>query len=209
VAVFATSAGVTASLQFALRHPDRVSALVLHSPNAPGEVELVLPPKPAYTAVLRSDYAFWALTTYFRSAMQALVGVPQGFVLTPEYAAEINAAFAGTLPVSARAEGMLFDTYVSNPDIQDYPLGRVETPTLVISAIDDPMALHANARALANQLANAQLMAVPDGGHLLLGHTAEVRSAVSQFLLSTVAGLTTDSQTAFEAMLTTAYPVLN
>jgi pimeloyl-ACP methyl ester carboxylesterase len=198
VAVFGSSAGVTASLQFALRHPDRVSALVLHSPNAPGEVELVLPPKPVYAALLRSDYAFWALTTYFRSGMQSLVGVPQEYVLTPEYEAEIGQVFAGTLPVSARADGMLFDTYVSNPDIQSYPLGRVETPSLVISAIDDPMALHTNARALADQLASAQLMAVPDGGHLLLGHTAAVKSAVSAFLHGTIAGITNDSQTAYD-----------
>jgi pimeloyl-ACP methyl ester carboxylesterase len=93
---------------------------------------------------------------------------------------------------------MLFDTYVSNPDIQSYPLGRVETPSLVISAIDDPMALHTNARALADQLASAQLMAVPDGGHLLLGHTAAVKSAVSAFLHGTIAGITNDSQTAYD-----------
>lgn len=33
VAVFTTSAGVTSSLQFAMRQPERVTALVLHSPN--------------------------------------------------------------------------------------------------------------------------------------------------------------------------------
>jgi pimeloyl-ACP methyl ester carboxylesterase len=36
-ALLTTSAGATSALQFALRHPQRLSALVLHSPNAPGK----------------------------------------------------------------------------------------------------------------------------------------------------------------------------
>lgn len=189
VAILTSSAGVTSSVQFALRHSERVSALILHSPNAPGEVRFGLPPKPVFTALLHSDFAFWALTTYFRSRMQTLVGVPRGFTLTPEHKAEVKAALAGVLPVSARADGMIFDTYVSNPAINDYPLGKIETPTLVISAADDPMALHENACTLADQIPSARLFAVPDGGHLLLGHTKEVRLEIARFLRSNVSQL--------------------
>ena len=187
VAILTSSAGVTSSVQFALRYPKRVSAMVLHSPNAPGKEGLVPPPKAVFKLMLSSDYAWWALNTYFGSRMQSFVGVPAGFSLTPEYQAEVRAALVGTLPVSARADGMIFDTYVSNPEINQYPLGEVDTPTLVISAADDPMALHENARTLADQIPNAQLMAVPDGGHLLLGHTEEVRAEVTRFLLSNLA----------------------
>jgi len=45
-AIIATSAGGTSAIQFALRHPDRCSALVLVSSNAPGETEAGLPPEP-------------------------------------------------------------------------------------------------------------------------------------------------------------------
>ena len=44
-AVVATSAGGTSAIQFALRHPDRCSGLVLVSSNAPGETEAGLPPR--------------------------------------------------------------------------------------------------------------------------------------------------------------------
>jgi pimeloyl-ACP methyl ester carboxylesterase len=186
VAILTSSAGVTSSVQFALRYPKRVSAMVLHSPNAPGKEGLVPPPKAVFKLMLSSDYAWWALNTYFGSRMQSFVGVPAGFSLTPEYQAEVRAALVGTLPVSARADGMIFDTYVSNPEINQYPLGEVDTPTLVISAVDDPMALHENARTLADQIPNAQLMAVPDGGHLLLGHTEDVRAEVTRFLRSQI-----------------------
>ena len=147
------------------------------------------PPKAVFKLMLSSDYAWWALNTYFGSRMQSVVGVPAGFSLTPEYQTEVRAALVGALPVSARADGMIFDTYVSNPEINQYPLGEVDTPTLVISAADDPMALHENARTLADQIPNAKLMAVPDGGHLLLGHTEEVRAEVTRFLLSNLAWL--------------------
>ena len=189
VAILTSSAGVTSSVQFALRYPERVSALIFHSPNAPGEVEFVPPPRPVFKTLMRSDYAYWLLTTYFGSSMQALVGVPKGFALTPELDADVRAALTGVLPASARADGMVFDTYISNPAINDYPLEKIGTPTLVISAVDDPMALHENARMLADQIPNARLLAIPDGGHLLLGHTKEVEAEITQFLSDKLAEL--------------------
>lgn len=182
VAVLTSSAGVTSSVQFALRYPERVSAMVLHSPNGPGKEGLVPPPKALFNLMLASDFVWWALTTYFGSSLQSFVGVPQGFSLTPENKADVRAALAGVLPVSERRAGMVFDTYVSNPEINNVPLGAVDTPTLVVSAVDDPMALHENAHSLADQMPQARLLALPDGGHLLLGHTEEVRYEVTQFL---------------------------
>jgi pimeloyl-ACP methyl ester carboxylesterase len=189
VAILTSSAGVTSSVQFALRHPQRLSAMVLHSPNAPGKEGLAPPPKAVFKLMLASDYVWWALNTYFGARMQSFVGVPQGFSLTPEQRAEVRTALFGALPVSERADGMVFDTYVSNPEINVYPLGKIDTPTLVVSAVDDPMALHENARTLAEQIPSARLVAIPDGGHLLLGHTEEVRDEVSRFIRDRVAEL--------------------
>lgn len=187
VAIFATSAGVTSSVQFALRYPERVSAAIFLSPNAPGPAGFAAPPKPVFNALLRSDYAFWSLVTYFGSSMQALAGVPKDLPLTHELQIEARAALSSGMPVSQRADGIIFDTYVSNPEINDYPLGDVQAPTLVISAKDDPMALHEGAVTLAEQIPAARLFTVPDGGHLLLGHTAEVKSEISRFLLDNLA----------------------
>ena len=64
----------------------------------------------------------------------------------------------------------------------NYPLKQVKTPTLVISAVDDPAALHENARTLAERIPGARLVAIPDGGHLMLGHTEEVKLEITQFL---------------------------
>lgn len=76
---------------------------------------------------------------------------------------------------------------LNSSESRDYPFGNIKTPTLVVSSMDDPLALHENARALVDRIPNARLLAVPDGGHMLLGHYEEVRSEITQFLHNNVA----------------------
>jgi pimeloyl-ACP methyl ester carboxylesterase len=193
-AVVAYSAGSTSAVQFALRHPERISALILVSPAAPGKGAMNITQKSVFDIFFRNDFVYWATITYFGPIVQASwAGLPRGFILTPEEEAEVRALLVGILPVSVRADGSYFDTYVSTPEMlnssesKDYPFGNIETPTLVISAVDDPLALHENARALADRIPGARLLSVPDGGHLILGHNEEVKSEITQFLDSNVA----------------------
>jgi pimeloyl-ACP methyl ester carboxylesterase len=55
------------------------------------------------------------------------------------------------------------------------------TPALVISAMDDPFALHKNAHALADLIPNSRLLAITDGGHMLSGHNEEVKTGDHTF----------------------------
>lgn len=182
-AILATSAGGTSAIQFALRHPDRCSALVLVSSNAPGETEAGLPPEPLAGAMFRSDFVFWLLTTYFRSSMRSIMGVPKGFELTPEHEADIAEVMETILPVNPRSDGALFDMYVSNPDINTgYPLEEITVPVLIINAVDDPLARYENARSMAEQIPGAKLVTVDSGGHMLLGHEERIRSEIVEFL---------------------------
>jgi 2-hydroxy-6-oxonona-2,4-dienedioate hydrolase len=63
-----------------------------------------------------------------------------------------------------------------SPVVQLLNILHIKTPTLVISAVDDPLALHENARALADRIPGASRLSVPDGGHVLLGHHEEVKN---------------------------------
>jgi pimeloyl-ACP methyl ester carboxylesterase len=191
-AVFAFSAGATSSIRFAARHPQRVSALILHCPAAPGKVKVSSPPRAIFDILMRSDFVYWAWVTYLRP--YRIVGVPKGFVLMPEFEAEVKRILAVTLPLSERMDGFIFDTYGAQPEFYEsisetspYPLGEIETRMLVINAADDPYAVPENVRGLAEKLPNARLYVVPDGGHPLLGHTEEVKAEITQFLRDNVA----------------------
>ncbi len=182
-AIMGTSAGGTSAIQFALRHPDRCSALVLISSNAPGETEAALPPEPLAKVLFKSDFIFWLLTTYFRSSMNSIMGVPKGFELTPEYEADVAEVMKTILPVNPRSDGAIFDMYVSNPDINTgYPLEEITMPVLIINAVDDPLALYENAQSMAERIPDAKLVAIESGGHMLLGHEERIRSEIVAFL---------------------------
>lgn len=191
-AVFAVSAGTTSALRFAARHPGRVQALVLLSPDAPGETYMALPPRFVFDRLMRSDFFYWLMITFFGKKLRTWMSlVPRGHVLTPQDAELINNVLAGDLPVSQRMDGTVFETYTlwdelmaSVTPASPYPLNRIETPTLVINAANDPISIPENVRRMAGQLPNARLYIVPDGGHLLFGHAEEVKAEISSFLRS-------------------------
>jgi pimeloyl-ACP methyl ester carboxylesterase len=197
-AVFAVSSGSTSAIRFAARHPERVSALILLSPDAPGEAQANMPPRFIFDSLLRIDFIYWALITFFWKQVQISIGlVPMGYVLTPEYKALLKVIQTGDLPVSRRMDGLIFETYTCDTDFKasvtpasPYPLQKIETPVLVINAADDPIAIPENVRRIAEQMPNARLFAVPDGGHFLFGHTQEVKSEIARFLNDSLAGET-------------------
>jgi pimeloyl-ACP methyl ester carboxylesterase len=186
-AVMGTSAGGTSAIQFALRHPDRCSALVLFSSNTPGETEAALLPEPVAKALFKSDFVFWLMTTYFSSSLHSIMGVPDGFELSPEYEADVAEVMKTILPVNPRSDGAVFDMFVSNADINagypgGYPLEEINLPVLIINAVDDPLTLCVNAQSAAERIPGAKLVTIENGGHMLLGHEERVRSEIGAFL---------------------------
>jgi pimeloyl-ACP methyl ester carboxylesterase len=204
-AVFAVSAGSTSAIRFAARHPERVSALILMGPDAPGEPYMALPPRLMSNILFGSDFVYWAMIQIFGKKMQIATGlVPKGYVLTPEYAALVNRVQTSSLPVSRRIEGWNFETYTCEKEFwasvtpaSPYPLSKIETPVLVMMAEDDPISLPANVHALAEQMPNVRQFVVPDGGHFFFGHADEVRAEVIRFLGS----YTEEPQNAIELRL--------
>jgi 2-hydroxy-6-oxonona-2,4-dienedioate hydrolase len=185
VPVIAMSAGATPALQLALRHPDRVSALVLLVPASGG-----IAPDPAVgpspflmNVVLRSDFPFWAIMKVAPSSMLKIVAVPASLVpaLRPQDRAQLNTTIAKILPVSQRRLGMLNDAHNQTSD-EAFALERISTPTLLISAEDDLYKTLPNAQVAAERIPNAKLIAFETGGHLLLGRGSQVWPAVAEFI---------------------------
>jgi pimeloyl-ACP methyl ester carboxylesterase len=201
-AVFAISAGSTSAIRFAARHPERVSALVLVGPDSPGPEQLPMPPRFIYQTILGSDFIFWVLSTFFEKRMRSMMGLaPKGFKMAPENEVLIKKFLAGCLPVSERMAGLIYESYPAvaefNQSVTEsspHPLSQVKTPVLVVHALDDPLAVAANVQALAGRLPNAQIITIPDGGHLFFGHMEEVTAKILQFMHSHTAELQNERQ---------------
>lgn len=188
VTVLANSAGGASAIQMALRHPDRVKALVLVSSVAPATVveTVALPPKPVIQVVFGSDFLMWLITTKFQAMMHTTVGVPKGYSLGEADQVLVSDLIRSILPIQPRQAGFVFDMFTSNLDMDRhphaYPLQELHVPTLIIAAVDDPLAKYENAKAMAERIPNAQLYTFPSGGHLLLGSGYVVRSEIAHFL---------------------------
>lgn len=183
-AVAAYSAGGPSAVQLAQRHPERVSALVLVS-TALAAKPLSLPPQAVFRGVVHSDSLFWLMTHPLRSLTQRLF-VPADLDLTPAQDAEVAATVEGLLPITARADGLYHDIFVTNTDTYTHPeryrLEEIEVPVLVVNAKDDPAAAFAAARAMSQRIPGAHLLTVPRGGHLMLDNGSRVSEAIDDFL---------------------------
>jgi pimeloyl-ACP methyl ester carboxylesterase len=187
--IVANSAGGTSALQMALRHPERIKALVLISTAAPTVGEsLTLPPKPMIQSVFSSDFLMWMITTHFQSMMRPVVGVPDGYQLSEEEQRMVSGVITGILPIRPRTAGFVFDMFTSNVDMdkqpERYPMEEIHVPTLVIHALDDSLAKYENAEALAARIPDAELFSITRGGHLLLSQGETVRTEIARFLNS-------------------------
>jgi pimeloyl-ACP methyl ester carboxylesterase len=69
--VVAFSAGSTSAVQLALRHPKRVSRLVLISPNSPHPEPLPKPPR-LLAPIIFSEPVFWAMRLLARSRLEGM-----------------------------------------------------------------------------------------------------------------------------------------
>jgi pimeloyl-ACP methyl ester carboxylesterase len=109
--VFGCSAGGPSTIQFALRHPERTTALVLMASALPGTSSR--PPKPLMQLLVGSDFAFWLVQRYLPAQLDGLV-VAKNLRLSPEQRATVRQTEAEMLPVRPRRHGVLFDIYISN-----------------------------------------------------------------------------------------------
>lgn len=188
VPLIGVSAGAPSALQFALRHPERCSALVLVVPMAWAPDCSPDPPSPFFEKVLNtivaSDFLFWTATKIARmTLLETILGtpVPDYRNAMPDERRNVDRMLNSIMPISRRAEGIRNDSVVSS-NLTPYELEALRVPTLVLSAADDLYGTYERGRFTAEQIPDAEFVGFATGGHLLLGHAAEVRARISGFL---------------------------
>ncbi len=191
-AVLGGSAGGPSAMQMAIRHPDRVSALVLVVPLAykPGALADSAPPLAPWVEnlmmrMIGSDFLFWAGLHVARDALVKTVlatSPEQVAAASPQERARVNAMLDNILPVSVRAAGLRSDS-VLGKSLGPYALASIRAPTLVISTRDDGYGTYASAQYTASQIAGAKFIGFDEGGHTWVGHDDTVRAEIVKLLI--------------------------
>src|SRR5438093_800969 len=133
-AIVGASAGAPSSIQFALRHPDRCTALALLVPAAYVPRSGAAPPMHVsatteflFDTALKSDFLFWAATRLARRILiRALLATPPGVVenADAEEQARVSTILDHILPVSPRRLGLFNDAAIAS-SLQRYDLERI------------------------------------------------------------------------------------
>ena len=187
VGILAMSGGVPPALQLAALAPDRITGMALLSsaPFTPLTAAAQDLPMPAwaYQALFSSNFPIWGIVRASPGFLDPVFDVTPALRarLTPEDAATVTALIQTFLPVTDRLPGLSNEGAAIDP-AATYAFDRITTPTLIVHARDDGINPFPIAEFLASSLPQARFLPLPDGGHMLLGHKAEVTQAVADIL---------------------------
>jgi len=185
--VLGVSAGAQSAVELAIRRQDLVAALILiapgtYSPVSPVSVDASRGSKFAFWVVnVGGDFAWWAAEKIAPWMLIRFIGVrPEVVSAAPQVERDRATRLVESIqPLSLRFRGVNVDSAVQ---LHELPLASIIAPTLIVSARDDLFNTLPAAEFAASKIPNAQLVVYESGGHLLIGHTHEVRDRIAAFL---------------------------
>jgi 2-hydroxy-6-oxonona-2,4-dienedioate hydrolase len=187
VIVLGTSAGALSAQEFAIKYPERVSALILAVPAvwtpesaAEGSAEIGSDNFIA-NIVMRSDFAMWVFTKVAYGQLLTYVGVPESLQekMTEQEKNDAKKLMDAILPVSQKVDGGTQEA-ANMANKERLALESIRAPTIVIDAKD--VVTYPGSKYAAEHIPNAEFVAFETGGHLLIGHGDDAKKAISDFL---------------------------
>jgi len=188
-AIIGVSGGGPSALQFALRHPQRCSGLVLLSAIARRKPTL----PPLFRAIVsmqevltRFDFIWWPAYRFGQRLMMRSSGLSPAeveAVMADRQKREILAAiYRPIMTASLRRPGVLIDHLQIEELAADF-VDQLSTPALIAHSKNDPLAPFADARWLAQNIPGATFLPIDDGGHVFyVVHSEQVVPEITAFL---------------------------
>lgn len=203
MAIIGGSAGAPSAMQFAIRHPDKCTALILivpiafHPDDQPSIVPKMSPWEEKLLMVLvGSNLIYWLSAKLApRLIVKLALGTPPRLLrsASKEERARLLRFTTDVLPISERLSGILNDARIS-ASIPLYDLEKIRAPTLVVSLRDDGYATFPGAAYSAARIAGAKFIGYESGGHLWLGHQHELMQEIVNFLKAACAAQDVSAQ---------------
>jgi pimeloyl-ACP methyl ester carboxylesterase len=188
--VIGASAGAPSAMQFAIRYPERCSGLILLVPLTwkPNDVADSAPqPSRLAELILRSivgsDAVFWLALHLARNALiEKVLGTPTAALLeaSPSERARVDEVLQSILPLSSRAAGLRNDALIAS-SLSRYDLEAIRAPAVLVSVQDDLYGTFAGAQYTARHIPGARFVGYEHGGHLWVGHHAELLEEIESF----------------------------
>jgi pimeloyl-ACP methyl ester carboxylesterase len=190
-AIMGASAGAPSAMQFAIRHPEKCSALVVLVPLAyrPETVTQSAPTLSAFQqkvlmTLVGSDLVFWAAAKLTPgTVIRKVLATPNEDVDTASASekARVDTMMKHILLISLRVKGLMFDSAV-HASLRRYAMEKITAPTLVMSVKNDLYGTYASAEYTASQIPGAKFVGFDKGGHVWAGHGEEAEAAILDFL---------------------------
>jgi pimeloyl-ACP methyl ester carboxylesterase len=185
------SAGALTAAELALRHPRRCSQLGLLVPAGNltnrDPVAFTALQRLAVDAVLGSDFWFWSLARLApRQMIRTLLATDPALLnQVPEVERRRAMVILNQIfPISRKVNGLRNDGFWAGTP-SPIPYEKIAVPTLILSCEDDRFGTAATARLMAERIPGAEITLYPTGGHIWLGHDAEVAERIAGFVRGT------------------------
>jgi pimeloyl-ACP methyl ester carboxylesterase len=178
VVVVGSSGGAPSAVQFAIRHPERVKALVLIVPlltNMKGSHD----PRPPAMFLLEQNVVTWLMGDRLGKMM-----MPNLDTSDDKQMQGVRALVRTQVPAEQRVEGLVNDTLQFRKlGIEAWPLEQIVAPTLILHGNSDKNAPYDASVAAAARIPGAKLETFEGGDHFIVVTKAdEILARIDEFL---------------------------
>ena len=162
---------------FAIDCPERTKGLILLSSAVTGPL-----PEFAPNLLAKTNFLYWASV---KAAPDMIIGLllPKEIRSTlteQERTFILDNVFMAVLPMTERTEGVIFDNEVSTPSVNEIPIERIKSPTLILQAEDDPREKEGGSN-MAKRITDSKFVGAT-GGHFLLRQKNKVQTEIAEFI---------------------------